>query len=122
MGANNNMLKVGSTKVKTPSTMEFSINDVSASDAGRTSDGKMHKNRVTRKRKMVLTWRGTTPAETKTLLDIFSPEYVNVTYYDPLAGTTQTRTFYSGDQTMPVKRWSANNKLYEQVSFDLIER
>lgn len=122
MGKNNNMLKVGNQKIKTPTTLEFSINDVSASDAGRTSNGLMHKNRVTRKRKMVLTWSGTTPAETKSLLQTFSAEYVDVTYYDPLAGTTQTRTFYSGDQTLPVKRWSANNKIFEQVSFDLIER
>lgn len=122
MGKNNTMIKVDGVRIKTPSVFQFSINEVSAASAGRTSDGLMHKERITRKRKIVLQWNGTTPEETQAILQAFSPEYFKVTYYDPLDGATKTRTFYAGDQTMPVKSWSANKKIYEQVSFDIIER
>ena len=47
--ANHSMIKVNGQWVKTPSAFNFGINDVSASDAGRTQDALMHKNRVARK-------------------------------------------------------------------------
>ena len=122
MSANNSMIKVDGNWIKTPSVFKWSIQDVSAADSGRTSDALMHKNRVARKRKIGLQWNGPTKAEAKAILDAFAPEYFDVTYYDPKAGATQTRTFYSGDQDAPVKVWSANNKLYSQISFDIIER
>lgn len=120
--AHNNMIKVDGVAIKSPSTFNISINEVSASSAGRDQSGKMYKERITRKRKIILAWNGPTPDEAKTILKAFEKEYFQVTYYDPLAGKKQTRTFYSGDQTMPVKRWSVNNKIYEQISFDIIER
>lgn len=122
MGANNTMIKVDGVKVKTPSTFTWSINDVSASSAGRDTAGRMYKERVTRKRKIVLAWSGPSPTEAKAILEAFSKEYFKVTYFDPLAGATQTRTFYAGDQTAPVKRWAVGNKVFEQISFDIIER
>ena len=49
--ANNSMMKVDGNWIKTPSTFEWSINDVSASDAGRDQSGKMYKGRITRRGK-----------------------------------------------------------------------
>ena len=120
--ANKSMIKVNGSWIKTPSVFEWSVNDVSTADAGRTQDGLMHKNRVTRKRKIVLKWSNPDPTEAQQILSAFANEYVSVTYYDPLAGATQTRTFYSGDQSAPVKIWAVGNKRYEQISFDIIER
>lgn len=120
--AHNNMIKVDGVAIKSPSTFNISINDISASSAGRDESGRMHKERKTRKRKIVLAWNGPSPAEAKEILAAFKPEYFKVTYFDPLEGKNQTRTFYSGDQTVPVKTWTANNKVYEQISFDIIER
>ena len=122
MGANNTMIKVDGRAIKTPSVFDWSINDVSNSDAGRTQNGLMHKNRVTRKRKIVLKWSNPTRAEAKEILEAFAPEYFDVTYPDPLTGTTVTKKFYSGDQSSPVKVWSVNQKVYSEVSFDIIER
>ena len=122
MSAHNNMIKVDNVRIKTPSVFSWGLNDVSAADAGRTSDALMHKNRVARKRKIKLSWNSPTPEEAQAILSAFSPEYFNVTYYDPLDGANTTRTFYSGDQEAPVKRWSVNNKVYEMISFDIIER
>lgn len=120
--ANNNMIKVDGVKVKTPSSFQLSINDISRSDAGRTEDGLMHKNRIGRKRKIVMTWAAPSVDDAHAILSAFAPEYVRVQYFDPIDNATVTRTFYSGDQTAPVKRWTVNNKVYESIQFDIIER
>ena len=122
MGANNTMIKVNGKNIKTPSVFHPSLQDISASDAGRTQDALMHKNRVAQKRKIQLAWNNVSPEDAHAILSAFSDEYFRVTYYDPWEGETTTRTFYSGDQSSPVKRWAIGNKLYEQVSFDIIER
>lgn len=122
MSTNNTMIKVDGVAIKTPSTFDWSINDVSTGDAGRTQDGLMHKNRVTRKRKIVLKWTNPTPNEAAAILSAFSKEYFNVNYFDPLDKKKETRTFYSGDQSAPFKVWTVSNKRYSEVSFDIIER
>ena len=40
------MMLVDGVELPTPSSFEWSLIDVSASDSGRTQDGKMHKNRI----------------------------------------------------------------------------
>lgn len=122
MSNNNNMIRVDGVRIKTPSSFKLSVNDVSASDAGRTSDGKMHKNRITRKRTIALSWAGVSPDEAHAILTAFAPEYFKVRYWDPLDNALATRTFYSGDQEAPVKSWAINNKIYESITFNIIER
>lgn len=122
MGFHTGMLAVNGTAIKTPSSMTIGFQDVSNSDAGRTQDAIMHKNLVARKRTISLSWNGVTQTEAHTILQAFYPEYFNVTYYDPLDGATVTRTFYSGDKSAPVKIWTVNNKRYESISFEIIER
>lgn len=122
MGKHNTMIKVDGKRVKTPSSFQWSLQDISASDAGRTQDTLMHKMRVGKKRKIVLSWNVPTKEEITAILKAFDPEYFKVTYWDPLDGAETTRTFYSGDKTAPVKTWNVNNKIYEQLSFDIIER
>lgn len=122
MSSNRSMIRVNGTYIKSPSSMTVHIEDVSRSDAGRTEDALMHKNRITRKRKIDLQWSNPTPAEAQEILGAFSAEYFSVTYYDPLEGMNATRTFYSGDQDVPVKIWTVNNKRYESIAFNIIER
>ena len=122
MGQNNNMIRVNGVRIKTPSVFHPSMQDVSGADAGRTQDTTMHKNRKGRKVKIQLAWNGVTQAEAHEILDAFKDEYFRVTYYNPWKGQTVTDTFYSGDQDAPVKMWTVNKKLYEQVAFDIVER
>lgn len=122
MGFHNNMIQVDGAKIKTPSTFIWGLQSVSASDAGRTDDALMHKNEIAKKRKISLAWAMPTPEELHSILTAFDPEYIKVFYYDPLDGKNIERTFYSGDKTAPVKIWTVNNKRYETVSFDIIER
>ena len=122
MGYHNNMIEVDGVKIKTPSSFIWGLQDISASDAGRTDDALMHKNTVSKKRKIDLVWAMPTPEQAHDILVAFNPEYVSVRYYDPLDGESVTRCFYTGDKTAPVKIWTVNNKRYESISFNIIER
>lgn len=108
----------------TPSSFTWGLMDNSASDAGRVQDENdtMYKNRTSQKRKLQFAWNGLTPAETARILQAVNDEYFSVTYPDAMSGGNETRTFYVGDRTAPMKIWTVNNKRYEQISFNLIER
>lgn len=116
------MIWVNGTAVKTPSSFVWGLQDVSDSASGRTQDAMMHKNRIAQKRKISLSWSGPSPGEAAAILQAFNPEYIDVTYPDAMSGTNETRTFYVGDRSSPMKIWTIGKKRYESLSFDLIER
>ena len=122
MPNNSNMLVVDGVKIKSPSSLSWGKQDISASDAGRTDDTIMHKNKVGEKRTLDLSWSGTTPQEASAILKAFAPEYFQVTYWDVENCRMETRRFYSGDKKAPVKIWTVNQKRYESISFNIIER
>ena len=116
------MLWVDGTEIKTPSSFEWGLNDVSDSQAGRTQDALMHKNRIAQKRKIALGWNFPTPKEASTILKAFNPEYIVVKYWDSMDGQYESRTFYVGDRSNPMKYWWVGNQRFEKLSFDIIER
>lgn len=122
MPNNRDMLIVDGVKIKTPSTFVWHLQRISAPDAGRTDDGTMHVNEVCKKRKLELAWNGPTPDEAGDIADAFDPEYVDVTYWDTKNKRNETRTFYAGDIDASVKIWTVNQKRYESISFNIIER
>jgi len=116
------MITVDGIKIKTPTTFTWGLQDISDDDSGRTQDMLMHKNRIAQKRNLNISWNITTPDETAILLQAFNPEYIQVKYPDAMSGKDETRTFYVGDKSAPVRTWVQNNKRYTTVGFDLIER
>lgn len=108
----------------TPSALTWGLMDNSASDAGRVQDENdtMYKNRTSQKRKLNLSWNAPTPQMAARILQAVNDEYFSVTYPDAMSGTNETRVLYVGDRTAPMKIWTVNNKRYEQLSFNLIER
>lgn len=116
------MLTVDGVEIKCPSVFEYGLQDVSASESGRTDDTTMHKNRVGQKRKINLSWNGLTWKETSTIMMAFNPEYISVKYPDMLDGVYETRMFYVGDRSAPVKWWYNGKQIIETLSFDIIER
>lgn len=88
----------------------------------RTDDALMHKNRVAQKRKIQVGYNGVTDTVASQVLQAVNPEYIDVTYYDVMDGTTQTRTFYVGDRTGNFKWWWDGKHIMESLTFDLIER
>ncbi len=116
------MIIVDGVVIKTPSAFSWGLQDVSDPAAGRTLNALMHKNRIAQKRKLSLSWNHPTPQEAAAILQAFNPEYVRVRYPDALSGSNETRTFYTGDKSAPMKIWTVRNKRYSQISFDIIER
>lgn len=116
------MIVVDGKIFKCPSGFKWKNSDVSGGDAGRTEDTIMHKNRVGRKRALSLSWQNLSKQEIHEVLSAFDPEYVFVTYWDPLDGADVTKEFYTGDMQADVKWWVAGRERYSQLSFDIIER
>lgn len=121
------LIKVGTTQsnlvdMPNPSKMDWGYQDVSQGDSGRDDTGYMYKGKVTDKVKLQLTWSAVTPAKASIILKAFKPEYIYVRYFDPELNQYRVMEAYTGDKSAPVKMWTENQKLYETVSFDVIER
>lgn len=105
-----------------PSAITWGLQDVSASDAGRTQTGKMYKQRIAQKIKLGLTFNGISSTVAAQILTAFNDEYIKVRYPDAMSGGYQTRTFYVGDRSAPAYMYTVNKKIYQNISFDIIER
>ena len=96
--------------------------DIDNPDAGRTLDGLMHRGRVATKIKMEVTCKPLTTEELYTLLNLLSPEYITVAYYDPMLGSV-TKTMYANNNPAQYHQHYRNGKeLWTGVSFPLVER
>lgn len=114
--------KVNGTAMPCPSTWQWGLQDVSAGESGRTDDSIMHKNRVAQKRKIQIGYNGINDTDAQTILQAVNPEYIDVTYFDLMAGENQTRTFYVGDRNGVFKWWWDGKHILASLTFDLIER
>ena len=108
-----------------PYKCEYGLMDVSSDEAGRDlgADATMHKERIGQKRKLKLAWRNPEASATSRILTAFNPEYVRVRYWDAMDGGWETRTFYVGDRSAPLRWFEVlGGTRYEELSFDIIER
>lgn len=116
----NPLKAVGGKSVPTPSKYQWEQEDVSSSDAGRTEDGVMHKQKLRTVEKISLVWVYLTTAQVSAVLDAFSDEYVNITYLSPAEGKFVERTFYVGNRSAPLYNTVLDR--WENISFNIIER
>ena len=121
------LIKVGTTQnnlvdMPNPSKVDWGYQDVSQGDSGRDDTGYMYKGKVTEKIKLQLTWSAVSPEKASVILQAFKPEYFYIRYFDPEINGYRIMEAYSGDKTAPVKIWSDNQKIYESLNFDVIER
>lgn len=114
--------KIDGVEIPCPSTFEWGLQDVSDPDAGRTLDTVMHKNRVGQKRKLGIGYNNPDKDTVSQVLKAVNPEYIQVNYEDAMSGEMETRTFYVGDRSAPMKYWYVGNQRYASLSFELIER
>lgn len=116
----NPIKSVDGVSIPVPSVYQYTLEDVSESEAGRTQDGTMQKMKIGEICSLSLKWVGLTTAEVSTILTAFTPEYFDVNYLDAKAGQYLTREFYVGNRTAPMY----NNRLglWENVSFNIIQR
>lgn len=118
--SDNPIRSVGGVSVPSPSKYTWKESDVSSADAGRTEDGKMHKETVTKKVHIELEWQNKGDTDISTVLKAFSKnEYFSVTYFDYREMAYLTKTFYVGDRNV-----NAYSRVLQigTVSFNIIEQ
>lgn len=116
----NPIRSVNGKYIKCPSSYLYKLEDVSASDAGRTEDTVMHKKRVGQVVGLELSWQNISTEDVSALLKAFDPEYITVCYLDAKEGKYITSEFYVGNRSAPM--YSATLGLWQNVSFNIIER
>lgn len=117
------VLKINGVDMPTPSNMQIGIFDLSSSEAGRTQDGKMHKDIVARKTNISLSWNALDWTDCSVLLKaVESAAFLVVTYPDPKAGAYITKTMYVGDRTAPAFTLEDGKEMWNGIAFDLIEQ
>ena len=96
--------------------------DVEAPKAGRALSGLMYMGRVATKIKLEIKCRPLTATELNTVLNAILPEYVTVTYTDPMYGTV-TKTMYSNNNpAVHAEIYPDGTELWDGISFPLVER
>lgn len=114
------ILKVNGVFIPDPSELQWGIQSVSDSDAGRDLKGKMHVKLRTRKRKLELKWSGIDFNATAEILNAVNPETFNVTYWDAQQNKNVTKKFYVGDRTAMVNSYVQGQRRND-VAFNIIE-
>lgn len=108
-----------------PSKCKYGLMDVSSDDAGRSMDANatMYKQRIAQKRKLELAWSNPDSDAVSRILKAVNPEYFYARYWDAMDNQWETRLFYVGDRTAPL-RWFEimGGTRYQELTFDIIER
>lgn len=99
--------------------IKWQRNDLDGSNAGRTMDGTMHRERITSKDRLDITCTPLTTEQAKIVLNAIFPEYVTVEYVSPREGRI-VKEMYSNNT--PATYMDTKNDLWEGISFPLIER
>lgn len=118
------MIKINGANIKDPSSFSWGFYDQSSDESGRsTNDGKMHKDIISSKRILSVSWQNISKDDASAILQLVnSSVFMDVTYPDAMSGTNQTRKFYVGDRSAPVKIWTIGKQIYSSLSFDFIEQ
>ena len=116
----NPIKSVDSATVRSPSSYQWKLDDVSAADSGRTEDATMYKNSIGQVVGLELEWNNITTAEASAILTAFNPEYITVEYLDPMAGGYISKVFYVGNRSAPM--YNGKMGLWSNIAFNLIAR
>lgn len=109
--------------------------DIDGPSAGRTLSGLMIRDRVATKIRLDITCRPLKSDELNTLLNLILPEFVTVTYEDPMEGLV-TKTMYANNNNaqflmkktyeLPDELWYYTERepveYWSEVTFPLVER
>lgn len=96
--------------------------DIDDPNTGRALNGLMYRGRVATKIRLDIKCRPLTTTELNTVLNAILPEYVTVTYSDPMYGTV-TKTMYSNNNPAVHALTNKNGtEWWDGISFPLVER
>lgn len=102
--------------------LKWSRNDIDAPNTGRAMNGLMYRGRVATKIRLDVTCRPLTSDELRLVLNTIQPEYVTVTYDDPMYGLV-TKTMYANNNPAVFQLNKDDGRQYwSGVTFPLVER
>lgn len=102
--------------------LKWQRNDIDSPNTGRAMDGLMYRGRVATKIRLDVTCKPLRSDEISIVLNAIYPEYVTVTYDDPMYGLV-TKTMYSNNHPASYLMNKGNGVEYwNGVAFPLIER
>lgn len=97
--------------------------DVDGSDSGRDLTGDLMRDRITTKRRLDITCRLLTNDEINLVLSSIEPEWVTVSYYDPMEGAVVEKTMYSNNHPASYQiKHPDGTEWWSGVTFPLIEK
>ena len=102
--------------------VQWTRNDIDGPNAGRTLSGLMVRDRVATKIRLDITCRPITSDQLRILLNLIYPEFVTVTYDDPMLGVV-TKTMYSNNNSSEFLLLRKSGvEWWHNISFPLVER
>ena len=106
-----------------PGGLKWQRNDVDGPNAGRMLDATMERDRVAIKITLEISCRPLQKTEASNLLSLISPEFVSVTYDDPMNGSSRTAQMYSNNVPASFIFTDANGtEWWDGISFPLVEK
>lgn len=102
--------------------VKWQRSDLDAEDSGRTLDGVMHRGRVATKIRLDITCTPLRSSDAQTVLNAILPEFVSVTYTDPMLGLV-SKTMYSNNNPASFLMIDGEGvEWWEGITFPLIEQ
>jgi hypothetical protein len=122
--ASSYITKVNGVTLEAPASCTWGLHFLSSEESGRdTQSGLMTIVDIAQKRELSnISWAYPTEAQARTILAKFMTKRMMTIEYDDLLNGVETRTFYMSDPVAQVYTWSANNKYYVSLGFNLIEQ
>ncbi len=104
--------------------IQWSRNDLDSDETGRTLDGLMYRSRIAVKRKLQVSCARMTTEQIATLNNALLPQFITVTFLDPLSGGYYTGTFYGStvQATTQIYDDCLDETYWSDTSFNLIEK
>ena len=96
--------------------------DVDSPETGRAMDGKMYRGRVATKIRLDITCRMLKASEVSIVLNAILPEYVMVTYDDPMLGRVTKQMYSNNNPAVYQMKKKDGTEYWSGVTFPLIER
>ena len=114
------MFKINGVVIDTPKGYEVMISDLDG-ESNRNANGKLIRDRITVKRKLVCEWPPLTQSEISKLLTAVSGVFFTCEFIDPQEGV-MTRTMYVGDRTSPAHRFIDGEMKWSGLKMNFIEQ
>lgn len=96
--------------------------DIDGTEAGRTLDGTLHRDRKSIKTRLDITCRPLTATEAAAVLAAIEPEWIDVVYDDPRLGANTRKTMYSNNIPALYEFEWGGVDYWGGIMFPLIER